>query len=172
MQHYSNTSLLNFCNSILYFSAFESWKQSIEEETLSKFVKPRTSFILKNGNKKTKFVCHRSGKIRLKTEQRKRAGRKKGSCKLGKFLWKSFFSFCLSTVILFFPISDAFCPAFITIEEDMHGLIKGEFYGSHNHESEIQYLTLSQEEKKKIAGNLTFILPVHIIWRSIHRMMS
>lgn len=38
----------------------------------------------------------------------------------------------------------------------MHGVIKGDYHGTHNHESEIQHLTLSQKEKEKIAGTLRY----------------
>lgn len=39
----------------------------------------------------------------------------------------------------------------------MLGLIKGDYYGIHNHESDIQHLTISQKEKENIAGISRYI---------------
>lgn len=85
----SDLSRVYYINWILINSIAEFlvWKDDEEQRTFSKFSQDTRSWKTKTGTK-TKYICHRSGYIRLRVNDslRKRSFKRKGSCKISMYI--------------------------------------------------------------------------------------
>ncbi|XP_014280564.1 uncharacterized protein [Halyomorpha halys] len=84
-QHFESEHEITICSSQHRFETmdqFLQWKHSIEQKTVSSFVKYKSDRVLNNGSTKIAFVCHRSGFYKS-TGKNIRQIKKVGSNKIG-----------------------------------------------------------------------------------------
>lgn len=129
--HFSSVHNININIQTLEFtslSEFICWKENMEKETISKFVKRRGS---KNAESHTThyYICHRSGNF-ISESKGQRCLKTQGSNKIG-----------------------GVCPASMTVKEDnISGKCDVTFVKSHvSHENTIGHVFLTPEERKQLA---------------------
>ena len=130
-------------NSIQYlefstFSDFLHWKQEEETTIHSNYVQmcaPRTSAVCRHHY----YYCNRSGKY-VQKGKGQRIIKVQGSCKSGKN-----------------------CLAHIKVSDNGTGLVKVEYYNSHNHEVLLGHLRIAHNTRGKIASQLEQGIPAEKI---------
>ncbi|KAK9500393.1 hypothetical protein O3M35_001670 [Rhynocoris fuscipes] len=109
------------------FNEFELWKDNIEKETISKYVKKTRSYYLKDGTKRSLYSCHRSGNFKSRS--------------LGKRKLK---------IIGSNKIND-YCPAKIICLKRIDGNFDILYYSEHKgHEMEPSRINLNKNERLEI----------------------
>jgi len=151
IEHYTTDhSELELCEEQLTFRSWDSflqWKQDIEKETVSGFVKGNGSKLTKHG-KVHCFTCHRSGKP-VSHGSGKRSMKMAGSNK-----------------------TSTYCPARIQATE-YDGLVDVKYCATHiGHSNEPGRLTLNKHEKNIIAGQLLQSVPMSKVLNDISESFS
>ncbi|GFV89913.1 uncharacterized protein TNCV_461751 [Trichonephila clavipes] len=131
------------------FQDFKLWKESIEKQTSSLYVKNTASKSGKSGGKMTYFYCHRNGFYNARGDM-KRNMKIAGSNKInGK------------------------CPSKMKVYEDIESKVTVEFTKTHvGHGIDLRRMKITREEKEDIAKKLENKIPVEAILDDIRNSFN
>ncbi|GFT29356.1 uncharacterized protein TNCV_757151 [Trichonephila clavipes] len=131
------------------FQDFKLWKESIEKQTSSLYVKNTASKSVKTGGKMTYFYCHRNGFYNARGDM-KRNMKIAGSNKInGK------------------------CPSKMKVYEDIESKVTVEFTKTHvGHGIDLGRMKITREEKEDTAKKLENKIPVEAILDDIRNSIN
>ncbi|GFY62509.1 c2H2-type domain-containing protein [Trichonephila inaurata madagascariensis] len=131
------------------FKDFKLWKESIEKQTSSLYVKNTGSKSGKTGGKITYFYCHRNGFYNARGDK-KRNMKIAGSNKI-----------------------NGNCPSKMKVYEDIKSKVTVEFTKTHvGHGIDLGRMKITREEKEDIARKLENKIPVEAILDDIRNSMN
>ncbi|GFT77231.1 uncharacterized protein TNCV_4239451 [Trichonephila clavipes] len=131
------------------FQDFKLWKESIEKQTSSLYVKNTGSKSGKTGGKITYFYCHRNGFYNARGDM-KRNMKIAGSNKI-----------------------NGNCPSKMKVYEDIESKVTVEFTKTHvGHGIDLGRMKITREEKEEIAEKLENKIPVEAILDDIRNSIN
>ncbi|GFS40210.1 uncharacterized protein TNIN_404901 [Trichonephila inaurata madagascariensis] len=131
------------------FKDFKLWKESIEKQTSSLYVKNTGSKSGKTGGKITYFYCHRNGFYNAR-DDKKRNMKIAGSNKI-----------------------NGNCPSKMKVYEDIESKVTVEFTNTHvGHGIDLRRMKITREEKEDIARKLENKIPVEAILDDIRNSIN
>lgn len=116
------------CYSFLVLKDFEEWKDKVEEESCSYFIKRRR--VRKMMVTRQYYDCNRSGVFKKRRGDGIKRMKSQGTCKIGKK-----------------------CQAKIIVHQNMtDGSVSVKYHSEHNHETVLQHLRIQKPLRDSIAG--------------------